>query len=387
MKNNWDVIKNICRRFKDLTSIGVANISAMLISSLFWLYMATLIGDEGYGNIGYLISIGAIVGNISLIGATDTLVVFRAKEVKLQSTVFLIVIITTIIASLATFLFVDSKEISIYIFGYVVFALVFHETLGSKNYRKYSIYLISQRILAVGLAIMLYFIIGLEGIILGYAISFLPFSISMFKTFRDIPINFQLLKPRFNFIMNSYARSLMQVLTGSLDKLIIFPLFGSALLGNYYLGFQVFNILSILPSIVFQYALPQDSSGTSHTKLKKMTILISAIFSIVAIILAPIFLPIFFPQFTEAIVIVQIMSLALIPSSISLMYISKLLGSEKIKIVIIGQIIGLSGIIGGIYGLGGIFGIMGAAMGYTIGSTFSAMYFFIVIKSLKMDRM
>ncbi len=387
MKNNLDNIKNIFTRFKDLTSIGIANISAMIISSLFWLYMATLIGDEGYGNIGYLISIGAIVGNISLLGATDALVVFRAKDVKLQSAIFLIVIITAIIASLVTFLFIDSKEISIYIFGYVIFALVFHEALGSKNYRKYSIYLISNRILAIGLAIILYFIIGLEGIILGYALSFLPFSVSMYKTFRDIPIDFHLIRSRFKFIINSYARSLMQVFTGSLDKLIIFPLFGPALLGNYYLGFQVFNILAILPSIVFQYALPQDSSGSSHIKLKKMTILTSAVFSIIAIISAPILLPIFFPQFTEAIVIVQIMSVALIPSSINLMYISKLLGNEKIKIVIIGQIIGLGGIIGGIYGLGDIFGIIGAAMGFTIGSTLSAVYFFIITKSSKMARM
>lgn len=383
MTNNWDNVKNTFKKFKDLTSVGIANISAMAISSLFWLYIATLIGDEGYGNVGYLIAIASIIGNISLLGSSDTLVVYRAKDVKIQSTIFLIVIIVALVASLATFLVVQSNEVSIYIVGYVIFSLILYEVLGSKHYREYSAYFISQRILAVVLALILYFIVGLEGIILGYALSFFPFSIFVYKTFRNVPINFQLVRPRFGFMVNSYARSLMQSFSASLDKLIIFPLFGASLLGNYYLGFQVFNVLAIVPSIVFQYVLPQDSSGTSHIKLKKLTVIISAIFSVIAIILAPIILPIFFPNFIEAVSIVQIMSVALIPNSINLMYVSKLLGNEKIKIVIIGQGFGLTGMIGGIFVLGNIFGILGAAMGFTIGLVTETIYFFIMMRLLR----
>ena len=86
-------IKNTFLKFKDLTSVGTANIAAMGISSIFWLYMAALIGEEGYGNIGYLLATAGIVGSISMLGASDTLTVFRAKDVKLQSGIFLIVII------------------------------------------------------------------------------------------------------------------------------------------------------------------------------------------------------------------------------------------------------------------------------------------------------
>lgn len=383
MVNDWESIKKIFRKFRDLASVGIVNITAMAISALFWLYMAVLIGEEGYGNIGYLIAIAGIVGNISMLGSGDTLIVYRAKEIKLQSAVFLIVIVVAIVASIATFLFLQSNEVSIYVIGYVIFSLILYEALGSKDYRKYSFYFISQRILAVILALSLYFVIGLEGIVLGYALSFFPFSIYMYKSFKDIPISFQLVRPRFSFMMNSYVRSLMQSFSGSLDKLIIFPLFGAALLGNYYLGFQVFNVLAILPSIVFQYVLPEDSSGTSHVKLKKLTIIITAVFSILAVILSPIILPIFFPEFIEAVTIVQIMSMALIPSSINLMYISKLLGSEKIRMVIIGQGFGLAGMIGGIFGLGNIFGILGAAMGFTIGAITEMIYFLIIIRLSK----
>lgn len=385
MTDLGDFIKNSWGKFKDLTSVGTANVAAMVISSLFWLYMAGLIGEEGYGNIGYLLATAGIVGNVSMMGSSDTLIVYRAKNIKLQSTIFLIVIIVAIISSLVTFLFVESKEVSIYIFGYVIFSLILYESLGSKHYRKYSMYFISQRILAVFLGVILYYTIGLEGIILGYALSFFPFSISYYKIFKSVPLDFHLVRERSNFMLNSYARSLMQSFSGSLDKLIIFPLFGAVLLGNYYLGFQIYTILSILPSIVFQYVLPEDSSGANHTKLKKLTIIVSIFFAAISILLAPIILPIFFPEFSEAISIVQIMSIALIPGSINLMYISKLLGYEKIKIVIIGQSIGLVSVVAGIYILGDIFGIQGTAIAFTLAATTEFIYFFMVSKFSKID--
>jgi len=133
---SWKDIKNSLDKLKDLTSIGIANLSAIAISSIFWLYMAALIGEEGYGNISYLLATGNIVGSIALLGSADTLVVFRAKDVKIQSTLFLFVIVAAVIGSLVTYLFIESTAISIFILGMVVFTLILFETLGSKNYKK-----------------------------------------------------------------------------------------------------------------------------------------------------------------------------------------------------------------------------------------------------------
>jgi hypothetical protein len=63
------------------------------------------------------------------------------------------------------------------------------------------------------------------------------------------------------------------------------------------------------------------------------------------------------------------------------------LGNEKIKIVIIGQIIGLAVTISGIYGLGEIYGIMGAAMAYTIGTLVEVVYYFVSTRISKIDVM
>lgn len=377
---NWKEIKNRISKLKDLSSVGIANISAMAISSFFWLYMASLLGEEGYGQINYLLATANIVSNFALIGSPDTLTVFRAKDVKIQSALFLIVIIIAIIASIATYFLIRSIEVSTFIFGMVIFSLVLFETLGSKNYKKYTYFIITQRILTVFLALILYFIIGLQGIVLGYAIAFLPYAIFSYRTFKDIPVNFHLIKTRLGFIINSFIKSIMLTIGSYLDKLIIFPLFGATLLGNYALGYQLFSFAAVIPRIVFQYILPQESSGVKHTKLKKLTVMTSIILTILVMGLSPIILPIIFPGFDEAVVIVQVMSLALIPSAISIMLMSNLLAREKIQKIVIGQSISLTIIISGIFLLGEIYGIYGAAISFTIGNIAECIYLCSVTK-------
>ena len=377
---SWKDIKNSLGKLKDLTSIGIANLSAMVISSIFWLYMASLIGEEGYGNISYLLATGHIVGNIALLGSSDTLVVFRAKDVKIQSALFLCVIVAAVIASLVTYLFIESTAISIFILGIVVFSLILYETLGSRNYKKYSYFIVSQRILTVFLALTLYFVIGIEGIVLGYALAYLPYVFFSYRTFKDVPIDFQIVRIRLRFIVASYGKSLMATFGSYLDKLIIFPLFGAALLGNYALGYQIFALAAILPGIVFQYVLPQESSGISHTRLKRFTVISSVIITIITFFVAPIILPFLFPDFEESVDIIQIMSLALVPSAISIMIISNLLANEKIQKVVIGQAIGLIILIGGIFVLKENFGIIGAAIAFVMSSIIAAVYYYIISK-------
>lgn len=370
-------------KFKDLTSLAIANFSGTIALSIFWLYLATLIGEAGYGNIGFLLATGGIVSTITLLGSQQTLIVYTAKDTKIESTIFLIVIITAVIGSLITFLFLNSSGVSIYILGVAFFSLVMNESLGRKNYKKYSWGFISQKFLAIIFSLTLYHLIGIEGIILGYALSFCPFFIFFFKTFREIPINFTLLRPRAGFMITNYAITLLHSFSIRLDKLLILPLFGAALLGNYFLGFQIFFSLSLISSTVFQYVLPQDASGINQKKLKILTILASLLISIIAIVLAPIMIPILFPEFTESVLIVQIMSIAVVPSSISLMLTSKFLANEKIKIVGIGRLIELTSMITGIFVLGEVFGIVGAAIAFSISAILGTIYFLIVEKLIK----
>ena len=381
MKDIWKKFKDINSKFRDLSFYSVGTLVTNGIGGIFWLYMASLLGTEGYGEISYLISIAIMAGTISLAGMSNLLIVYGAKNIKIQSTIFLIGLISSgITASIVFFVINNDITISLYIIGYVIFTLVTAELIGQKLFSKYSKIIIIQKIMLVVFSIVLYDIIGLQGIMLGIAISFLFFIIFIYKTFRKIKINFSILKNKYKFSINSFLLDISGAFNGSLDKIIIAPILGFSLLGNYQLGLQFIGLLYLIPGMLFSYALSHDASGNSTKLVKKMIIGISILFSVLSIILSPILLPILFPQFTEAIVVIQIMSVSIVPSAIASTYISKYLGSENSKIVIIGSAFYLSAQIISIIILGYMYGLNGVALSVVISAIVHVVYFIIVDK-------
>ena len=180
--------------------------------------------------------------------------------------------------------------------------------------------------------------------------------------------------------MNSYALDLSRTFSGYTDKLIVAPILGFAILGNYQLGIQVLSLLGILPGIVYQYILPRDSSGESDKNLKKLVIIVAIILAGLGFILAPIILPVLFPKFTEAIEVVQIVSISVIPSTINLIYVSKFLGNELSKIVLIGSGIFLGVQIVSIFILGNLFDVNGIAFSLVLAALAESVFLVTVNK-------
>jgi len=386
MSINWKRIRELILKSKDLTTIGVANLVSTGISVIFWLYIAALLGAEQYGEISYFIAIAGIASTISLVGVGNTLIIYTAKKVRLQATVFLIGIVSSTITAIIVYFLFFNIGISFYILGYVVFGLATAEILGRKLYSDYSKYLISQRILMVVFAIGLYFLIGPNGILLGMAFAFFPYFFRIYKGFKETKIEFSLIKPRIGFMANSYFLDLSRVLSGNIDKIVIGPLFGFAILGNYHLAIQFVSILTMLPSIVYQYILPREASGLSNVLLKKLAVIVSVIFAIIGIIFGPIVLPIFFPKFTDATDIVRIVSIAVIPITVNMMYLSKFLSLEKTKIVLAGSGIYLVTLVLGIIILGNNFGVNGIAASLVISASSEAIYLIIIDRFLNLKQ-
>jgi O-antigen/teichoic acid export membrane protein len=389
MNKFFNNIKQIFVKSKGLFSLGFAAIVTNGIGGLFWLYMASLLTVEDYGKITYFISIAIISSTISLAGMTNTMTVFRAKGEKIQSTVYLIGIISPIITSLILYVFfIQDIIISLYVVGYVLFTLVTAELIGLKSYVKYSKSILIQKILLVVFAIGLYHVMGFGGLILGMALSFLPFLIVVFKSFKNEKVNFTRIKTKINFVVNSYLLDLANAFNGSLDKIIIAPILGYALLGNYQLGLQFLALLSILPGIFYQYILPQDSTGDSTKTVKKIMILISVLIAVGSVMLSPFLIPKLFPNFVEAIEVIQIMSISIISSTIISTYVSKYLGLTKSKIVIIGSGIYLLVQIPTLLIFSQYWGINGAAISLLIASIIHAVYFIAIdnfFKRTKID--
>ena len=375
----WNKFKEFSSKFKGLSSLGLGVGITSAIGGIFWFYMASFLGTEKYGEVSYLISIGTIVSYISLIGSGNTIIVYAAKGVKIQPPIFLMVILSSIITSTVLFfIFVNDFSVSLYVIGYVIFTLITSDLLGKKLYRDYSKIIIIQKILTIILAVGFFYMLDIQGIILGIAISFFPFGFLIYKEFKNTKMDFSLVSSRVGFIFNNYLLDLTNAFNGSLDKLIIAPLLGFGLLGNYQLGIQFMVILHLVPGIIFQYTLSHDATGNQNKLLKKSIILFSILLAFLSIILAPIVLPILFPKFTEAIEIIQIMSISVIPATITTTYISKFLGMDKSKIVIIGSGLYLGVQIPAILILGAIWGVNGAAISIVIASIIQAIYFILI---------
>ena len=366
MTNNWDKIKNISSGLKGLTTIGASDIVGNGISAVFWFYMASLLGAENYGQISYFLAIAGIASTISLTGAVNTLTVYTAKNVKIESSIYITSLIITSISAIIISVIFYNLGITAYVFGAVIFGLASSEILGKKLYKSYSKYLIVQRLLMVSLAIGFYHLIGINGVILGLGLAFLPYTFRLYRGFRESKVDFSLLRKHSSVITHNYMLNLSTAFSGQLDKIIIVPILGFAMLGNYQLGIQLVAVLEMLPNIIFKFILPHDATGNSNKKLKKIIILSSIGLAVIGVTVSPVMIPTFFPKFVPAIQVFQIVSLSVIPSTIGLTIISKFLGLDKNKLVLISSGVYLAVQITLILLLGKLYGINGVATAFVI---------------------
>ena len=94
--------------------------------------------------------------------------------------------------------------------------------------------------------------------------------------------------------------------------------------------------------------------------------------SILGILVLPKLITLFFPKFVEAVDAITIMSIAVIPEAITMLYSSKMLGKEKSKFVLIAKLLSVSAIVIGFILLGPILGIVGLAITFVIAVTLQA---------------
>ena len=371
------------RRIKDIISIGSADIVGLGISAVFWFYLATQIIPSEYGEIHYFIGIATIGSAFSLIGTQHVITVYTAKKNNVVSTLFFVSLICSIGAGIIIFVLVNRIDVSILAILIIFFTLGVGTCLGQKNYKKYATYFIIQRILMVTFGLISYLSFGVEGILFGIAASYLVYTKLIIDGVREFKIDFSLFKPNRKFITNNYLMMVTNGVNTQIDKLLIAPILGFTLLGNYSLSLQVIALLTIAPGIIFKYILPQDASGISTGKLRKQTILFSIGSTIIGICVSPLLIPIFFEQYTEVVIIIQIMSLVTIPVTISTFYFSKFLALEQSKFTLVGGLIKISVMVSSIIVLGSFFGIIGMAISFVLASTIECIYFHYSFKKLE----
>ena len=359
---------------KSIASIGIADVAGMGLVAIFWFYMATELDTAEYGEIHYFLGIAGLAYAISLIGTQNTLIVSTAKKIKTVSTLSFITFIVASISATIVILIFYRFDVMLIIFGLIIGESAIGYLLGKKIYKNYSKYVLTQKILFVSLGVGFYFLIGLEGIIYGLALSYFHYIIIFYKIFSKSKISFSNLKPHSGFIRDNYLYSLSIGFRGHLGNLIIVPLFGFAILGNYALAIQFILVLMMFSNIIYKYLLGQESSNIQHEGLKKVAILVSIGISVLGITLLPLAVTSVFPKYIDSIDAIRVMSLAVLPSTITILYTSKLLSMEKSKAVLIGKVISVLTMIAGIVVLGKFFDLIGIAIAFVSASTIEAIY-------------
>ena len=359
---------------KGLSTIGFSDVIGTAATAFFWFYLASLIPPEDYGEIFFYLGIATIVSSIVLFANQNTITVYIAKQIKVQSILYLITLVGTFIASLVIIFWFYRIDIVFVIVAFVFNTLAIGELLGRKLFSSYSKFFLTQKGLVVILGLSFFYFFGVEGILYAIALSYSAYTVLVYRGLKNQNFDLPLLKEHIGFVTNNYSFGIIQITRSQIDKIII-PMFLSfSILGNYALGLQIMAILNMFPNIVFKFILPYDADGQNNTKIKLITILSSIGFASCSITLAPIIIPILFPNFSDSIIAIQIMSITAIPNSITLILTSKFLGMEKSRHVLVSRLISLSLISSGMIFLGTNFGIIGLALSYLIANSADAGY-------------
>jgi O-antigen/teichoic acid export membrane protein len=357
-----------------------ADVLGTAMSAVFWFYLASQIDPSSYGEIFWFLGIAGIFSTIAMFGTVNTLTVYTAKKIQIQSTLNFISLSASVILSFIVIVLFPSFysiDVGIILIAYVINSLAIGDLLGRKQYTGYSKYTLVQKGLTLGLGFLFFYLFGYEAIIFALACSYIFYIKRIYSIFTEIKIDFSLVKQRIGFITNNYLAFISAGLGGQVDKIIVAPLLGFAILGNYSLALQIINIMMIFPSVLYKYLLPEESTGASNKRVKIFVIIFSILISVLGIFIAPMLIENFFPKFIEAIDAIRIMSLVVIPSSIALILEAQFLGKERSKIVIIGTGISLVFLTIGMIVLGSWFGIIGVAWSLVIATIAKTSFYLI----------
>lgn len=351
-----------------------------MLGGLFWIILASLLSQTDYGQVNYYIALASVFSAIALMGLDTTVITYLAKgEWKILLQANSLTLISGLTATVVLSLFHFSS--GLLSFTMVFFMMTLADSLGKKKYNEYAILSIGQRIAQIVLSLLLYFQFGLFGIVFGYFFGNLIFSYRYLKFIPHFTKQMDKVKEKKDFAMHSYGFNLIRNFTNYLDKIVIGPLFGFAVLGQYTLGFQFFLFLSIIPLSLYYYLLPEQSSGRSKNKIKIFGIALSVAAAVIVFFAAPILITTLFSGYIAAIPAVQVMCFAVIPSTISSVLNACLLGKGESKTVLIAGLIYLISLVILLIILGQTLGALGLAITLTAAQCVQALY--LVIKRQK----
>lgn len=380
--NGKIAMKKFLKSQKGLIYLTVGNLFSASIIGMFWLFLASIQTVEEYGKINYEVALASLLSSAALLGLNTTLLKFIPKGLKkihiqANQVVLISASVAAVIAAAIDWI------LGFFVIGMAFWMMTTYELLGKKQYKQYSLVMIGARASKFVLAIGLYYLLGIPGIILGFAIGYLIFSHRFFISVKQFSFNFDEVKGKMKFSSHAYSFNMSNAIFMFFDKLVIVPLFGFAALGFYQLGFQFLLFIGMIPISFYQYLIPEESSGLKKTKLRTLGFIFSVLLMGLVFVASPWLLETFFPHFSSSLDGFRIMSLGIVPMMVIWISNSRLLSQGKTKYVAISSAIYVTlQIILFVY-LGDILGVKGLSIAVVTALSAQAAFLFGTIRKLK----
>jgi len=359
--------------------LTIGRFSAAGIQAIFYLLFAKLLGPTSYGELGFFISLAGLTSLFCRFGLTYTVTVFGSKKnYKFTDEINTISAITTGLGALI--LLPINEFAALLSLGISYFAMNQHNLLGKQKYKKYMYVTILKNVLAFVLPVLFYFVLDISGILLGLALGNILLSYDFIKTLKK-NISFSNTKQHFKIIIHNFGVDINSNLPRFIDRIIIASLFGFTNTGIYQFNMQILFAMELLPRILHLFLLSKESNNIFQKKIIYYITIISVFFSILTIILAPIIIPQLFPKYSDGITSLQILSLSIIPLSLSSIFTAKLQVKESTKVGFT-AIVRLSSLVISLILFGNLFGLIGFSLAVLLSTSLNFLYLGYLYKNL-----
>jgi O-antigen/teichoic acid export membrane protein len=332
---------------RGLIYVTVGNLLGAAITGGFWLLLAVVQTPAEYGTTNYGIAIASFSSFIVLLGLNTVATTYLAKgssriNIETNQLVFISSIVVAVIISI-----LHDWMLGLIVIGMAFWMMSLYEALGKKLYKQYALINIGARAAQFALSMILYFTIGVPGVVIGFSISFFLFSYRYFGTIRYFNFRqFSEVKGLMKFASHSYSFNMANAFFMYFDKLIIVPLFGVTVLGFYQFGFQFLMFLGMIPVSFYQYLLPEQSSSLTAaagsaktTKVHIFGFLVSVGLAGLLFVLSPWILELLFPRFLDSLEVLRILSVGIVPMMVVWNLNSRFVAANRTRSVPIGSAI------------------------------------------------
>jgi len=352
------------KKIKDVLFLGTSNFTSSIALGVFLLFLASLLEKTQYGELAYFMSIANVAATISLFGLRTMIVVYEPKNENVFPASFVLLLISSGISALIVYIIFQNTALSLLVLGMSLFNLIMSGINSKQRYSDHAKHRLLRAATTIVFSLILYNFFGINGILLGYFVGTLFILKELQTLMKNKKIEFSIIRSKIRFILHMWLRRIAEISFQWGDRLLIGALFGFSILGGYHFAVQYLFLLESLPRSLAVYLIPQEAEGKKNKKIKILFLGAAILLAVISIVIVPYGINAFLPEYYESILPMQILSIAIIPITISSIQTSEFLGKENSKIVLIGSILQSGVYFSIIIVLGQSFGISGMAIAF-----------------------